>query len=180
LEQTFANTEVLDFYKEFPFNYLENVESHVLSIRDHDLSDYPSLVPLLSDQTRVLDVGCGTGWLGMSIAYHYHAHVTGIDLNPVGVERAREINSELDLKMILEVEDLFTFKPKSLFDVVVSLGVLHHTNDCHAAIRKLCTTFVVPDGHVFIGLYHKYVLGFVTKCFTPMKLNTLCVKSYRC
>lgn len=156
MEHTFANTEVLDFYKELPFNYSESVEEHVRSVRENDLSDYPSLIPLLSNQTRVLDVGCGIGWLGMRIAYHYHAHVTGIDFNPVAVERAREINSELNLKVKLEVEDLFVYVPKSPFDVVVSLGVLHHTNDCHAAIRKLCTTFVVPDGHVFIGLYHKY------------------------
>ena len=35
----------------------------------------------------------------------------------------------------------------------ISLGVLHHTKDCHLAIEKL-TRFVRPRGYIYLGLYH--------------------------
>ena len=37
---------------------------------------------------------------------------------------------------------------------MASIGVLHHTDNCQAAVRRCCETFVRPGGHVFIGLYH--------------------------
>ena len=41
-------------------------------------------------------------------------------------------------------------------DIAVSLGVLHHTNDCLQGIARICEQFIVPGGYVFIGLYHRY------------------------
>ena len=41
------------------------------------------------------------------------------------------------------------------FDLVISLGVLHHTNNCHEAIRYI-TSFNDQNSYLFLGLYHKY------------------------
>src|SRR5262249_13256439 len=60
-----------------------------------------------------------------------------------------------DLSTEFQVADLFVYAPPEPFDLVVSLGVLHHTNNCAAALRRVCE-FVKPGGHVFIGFYHKY------------------------
>ena len=81
--------------------------------------------------------------------------VTGIDFNAVAVDRAGDVARELGLLNKFEVADLFLYRPSALFDVVVSLGVLHHTDNCAAAVRRVCE-FVKPGGHVFIGLYHKF------------------------
>ena len=116
---------------------------------------YPILGPLLHAKTRMLDVGCGTGWLANSISHHCGCSVTGIDINSVAVERARQVAQALGLSTEFQVADLFVYAPRERFDLVVSLGVLHHTNDCPAAVRRVCE-FVKPGGHVFIGLYHKY------------------------
>lgn len=53
-----------------------------------------------------------------------------------------------------EVADLFLFRPEAPFALVVSIGVLHHTDDCHAALRHLFRHCVAPGGHAFVGLYH--------------------------
>jgi 2-polyprenyl-3-methyl-5-hydroxy-6-metoxy-1,4-benzoquinol methylase len=55
---------------------------------------------------------------------------------------------------ILEA-NVFEFRSAGVFDVVNSLGVLHHTPDCHAAIRQV-TQWVAPNGYLHLGLYHKY------------------------
>src|SRR5262249_55969430 len=57
---TFANPEVLTFYKTLPFNFRESVASSTEAIRSQDPRlAYPVLGPLLHANARVLDVGCG-------------------------------------------------------------------------------------------------------------------------
>jgi SAM-dependent methyltransferase len=152
---TFANTDVLAFYKTLPFNFRESVVSSAEAIRSQDPRlAYPVLRALLHSKARVLDVGCGAGWFANSISHHCGCPVTGIDFNPVAVERATQVAQALGLSTEFQVADLFVYAPPEPVDLVVSLGVLHHTDNCAAAVRRVCE-FVKPRGHVFIGLYHK-------------------------
>ena len=153
---TFANLEVLDFYKELPFNYGGSIEEHQDRIVFNDLKvAYPALVPLLHKQTRVLEVGCGVGWLSSSIAYHYGCEVSAIDFNPVVIERAIAIAKHMDLPIKFNQADLFLYESDEPYDLVVSLGVLHHTDNCHEAILR-CANLIKPGGHFFLGLYHTF------------------------
>jgi SAM-dependent methyltransferase len=155
--KSFANPEVLAFYRELPFNYRQSPDEDVRAIRASDaVRAYPILRPLLGPGVRVLDVGCGAGWLSNSVCHHYGASVLGIDFNSVAVARAREVAAAMGIDTRFETADLFTFEPEKPFDVVLSVGVLHHTDNCLAAVRRCCETFVRPGGHVMIGLYHSY------------------------
>jgi 2-polyprenyl-3-methyl-5-hydroxy-6-metoxy-1,4-benzoquinol methylase len=154
---SFANPEVLAFYQTLPFNEASSAEIHAAAIRaDDPVRQYPVLPPLLRAGTRVLEVGSGTGWFSLAMAHHYRADVTAIDFNPVAVERARQVATVLDAGVSFSVADLFLYDPPRPFDVVVSLGVLHHTNDCHAAVARVFDRFVRPGGHVLVGLYHRH------------------------
>lgn len=148
---------VLGFYRQLPFNYRASASEHAKQMRSTDqLQTYPCLLPLLNRGTTLLDVGCGVGWLALSAAYHHRCDVTGIDFNAVVIDRARPVAEALGVAARLEVADLFQFQPPAPFDLVTSVGVLHHTEDCRAAVARLCSTFVKPGGHVFIGLYHQH------------------------
>src|SRR5580692_3009059 len=93
---TFANPNVLEFYKTLPFNIRESVAKSVEAIRQTEhVNAYPVLRPLIRPGLRILDVGCGTGWFSNSLAYHHDAAVTGLDFNPVAVARAREVASAM-------------------------------------------------------------------------------------
>jgi len=154
---TFANPAVLEFYKELPFNYQESAAEQARAIRERNSLDaYPPLIPYLTPRTRVLEVGCGTGWFSNSIAHYQRCSVVGIDFNPIALERARAVAEALSLSTEFRVEDLFLYEPAQPYDVVVSLGVLHHTNDCHAGMKRVFERYVAPGGHAFIGLYHEY------------------------
>lgn len=155
--QTFANPTVLEFYKDLPFNYQDSVQNQVKAIKKRNsVSVYPILPPLLGKDTSVLEVGCGTGWLSNCISYYHKSSVTGIDFNPVAIQRCQKVAKAMNLSTTFEVADLFVYQPENPLDVVVSIGVLHHTDNCQAAVRRLCTDFVRPGGHVMIGLYHTY------------------------
>jgi len=156
-KETYANPTVLEFYRSLPFNYRDSVEEQVKAIRSTNaIATYPVLPPLLGSGVSVLEVGCGTGWLSNSMNFYYQARVLGIDFNPVAIARAQKVAREMKLKTNFQVEDLFLYQPKMPFEVVVSLGVLHHTNNCAAAVQRLCEHFVAPGGHIMVGLYHKY------------------------
>jgi len=49
MTKSFANSDVLAFYRELPFNYRESADKHAQVIRDSDAiaSSYPVLAPLL-------------------------------------------------------------------------------------------------------------------------------------
>src|SRR5262245_50462865 len=152
---TFANSEVLAVDKTLPFNYRESVASSAEAIRSQDPRlAYPVLGTLLRANARVLDFGCGVGGLAYSMSHHCGCAVMGIDFNPGAAERARHVAQGLGVHTEFQVSDLFVYAPPQPFDLVLSLGVLHHTNNCSAAVRRVCD-LVKPVGHVFIGLYHK-------------------------
>ncbi len=154
---TFANTNVLEFYKELPFNYQESVEQQVKTIKARNsVLSYPVLAKLLQRGTSVIEIGSGAGWLSNNIAFHYGLKVRGIDFNPVAVERAQAVAKSLGVPATFEVADLFLYQPEKPADVSVSIGVLHHTNDCHEAIRRMIGRCTRPGGYAFIGLYHTY------------------------
>src|SRR3954464_10176547 len=60
----------------------------------------------------------------------------------------------MKLDVAFEITDLFLYQPSRPADVLVSLGVLHHTNDCAAALRHWLTECARQNGDAIIGLYH--------------------------
>lgn len=152
---TTIGANVLEFYRHLPFNTA--AASAVMATKlkaENALAEYPPLLRLVLPGRRVLDIGCGAGWLSNTMAYHQKADVTGIDFNPVAIEFARQTAQSLGIPTRFEVENLFSFSPSQPYDVVVSLGVLHHTGDCIGAVRK-AASLVRPRGFLFIGLYHR-------------------------
>ena len=152
-----ARPDVLAFYNSGPFNMRESPERHAASLRAGDsLRDYPPLVAALGARPRVLDVGCGTGWLVNGVSLRYGCPVQGIDASTMAIARARSVASLLGVASSFEVADLFAYRPQERFGLVTSLGVLHHTDDCRAALARLGESFVADDGAMFIGLYHAW------------------------
>ena len=150
--------KVLNFYKELPFNYYSNaIDTAVELSRANRLKAYPVLHRHLSKlpSAQLVDVGCGAGWFVNSCAHFYGSSVVGLDINPVVLKQARSVARLMpgcEKVKFLEA-NIFEFEPGQTFDVVNSLGVLHHTPDCHAAIRR-ALNWVGPNGYLHLGLYH--------------------------
>jgi len=154
---SFANNEVLEFYKTLPFNLAGDIKENQRNIKlGVSLNNHPALIKILATHLTVLEVGCGVGWLSAQIADRFQAPVTSIDFNKVAIDTAQKTASSLGLKVSYQVADLFKFEPKEKFDVCVSLGVLHHTNNCIAAIQRCVENYVKSGGYFYVGLYHLY------------------------
>jgi ubiquinone/menaquinone biosynthesis C-methylase UbiE len=100
---------------------------------------------------KVLDLGCGMGDVSLLVARLVgpSGHVTGIDRDPVTLERARErVRTEgCDQQIELIHADLLEFQASIGFDAVVGRYVLIHQPDPVAAIRHAARQ-VRPDGIV--------------------------------
>lgn len=155
--ESVGQDEVRTFYAAAPADHRCTTDAAVDAIRAQDaVAAFPVLPRLLTPETRVLDVGCGDGFFSNSIACNYGAQVTAVDFEPSALKRARQVAQALEVEVDYVQADLFDYVAAAPFDLVISLGVLHHTSDCHAGIRRICRDFVRPGGHVLIGLYHRH------------------------
>ena len=112
----------------------------------------------------VLDVGCGSG------RHSFHAAAAGARVVAVDVGDSIDVARRNLPPSVLTVQadaEALPFEPGS-FDLVMSIGVLHHLPDTERALRSIAR-YAKPGGHVHIYLYwvperasHRRVLALVT------------------
>lgn len=98
----------------------------------------------------VLDCGCGGGQ-HVNFVAPYAASVTGVDLN--ALSSARRNNENVRNAELIEA-DIATMDLKRQFDVVYSIGVLHHTDDPDASFANIAR-HCRPGGRVIIWVYSR-------------------------
>ncbi len=161
--------KVLNFYQEMPFNIYGDLKIATEKIKKNKLKlIYPELDKIIKNHkiNNFIDIGCGGGWLVNTIAFNNSFKSFGLDFNPVALNYAKEVNKNLLLKSQFLQGNILEFQTSLKFDLITSLGVLHHTNDCISALKKVCK-FGSKNSYIFLGLYHKYgrkpFLDFVKK-----------------
>jgi SAM-dependent methyltransferase len=106
------------------------------------------------DDIRILDAGCGTGVSTDSLVHlNPQAHVTAIDLSPGALKVAQERCQRSGAARV-EFHHLSLFDVAQLpgeFDLINSVGVLHHTPDPIRGIQALAGK-LAPGGlmHIFV------------------------------
>jgi SAM-dependent methyltransferase len=142
-----------------PFNYSSSVLEAAKRVMNNPIKCYPDLDALLRKECvdNVLEMGCGAGWAANAIALHYGKDVTALDMTEKALVRAPEVSRRLDTVNRIRFihADLFDFRSSKRFDLVLSIGVLHHTHDCRQAFNYI-SQFVAGNGFMFVGLYHLY------------------------
>jgi SAM-dependent methyltransferase len=132
------------------FRYYDNLREANESIEfSYALHEYKEIAG-----RRVLDLGCGNGYV-LSRYAKEGAKVYGVDLTETGIELCRrrfELSGLNGHFTVGSAEDLPY--PDNAFDVVCSMGVLHHTPDTEVAVSEVFRV-LKPGGRLIVMFYHR-------------------------
>ncbi len=109
-----------------------------------------ALCSLFGRPRTVLDVGCGIGLNGAA-AKRTGARVTGIEIVPASIERAKKVLDEVVVADIERDASVSAALGARRFDLLLLADVLEHTTDPRAVLERL-VPHLEEDGHVLISL----------------------------
>ncbi len=99
---------------------------------------------------RVLDVGCGDGWVTRGIAVRLPAgSIVGVDASPRMIEAARSHPDPPGTRVVFLVADVLDLAFAAEFDTVVSFNALHWVSDQRAALGAIARA-TRSDGRVIV------------------------------
>ena len=100
---------------------------------------------------RVLDVGCGTGYLLRLLAARcpQTTELTGIDAAPSMIEAAERAADDRRLRFTVGAAERLPY-PDDAFDLVVSTTSFDHWADQQAGLRE-CARVLEPGGHLVLA-----------------------------
>ena len=125
----------------------------------------------------ILIAGCGTGQHSIETASHFSdCQVTAVDLSLASLAYAKRKTTELGITNIeyLQADILKLNNLEQEFDIIESVGVLHHMDEPMAGWRVL-TDLLKPGGLIKIGLYSELArqqIVEVRKEITSRKVGT--------
>jgi cyclopropane fatty-acyl-phospholipid synthase-like methyltransferase len=112
------------------------------------------------DELRILDVGCGPGFLScVNAEFYKNARITGIDtfehssLKGSSLEKAKENSRILGFpnRIDFKKDDVFRFTPAEKFDIIVSNLVFHNFGTRRFEAYSLLSSWVHAGSFVVIG-----------------------------
>jgi SAM-dependent methyltransferase len=104
----------------------------------------------------VLDVGCGAGRF-MDVVRRLGGECVGLDLSYAVEASQRNLGRQPGMHVLQADVFRLPFRPGT-FDVIYSIGVLHHTVDTKRAFLTL-PPLLKPGGRVAVWLYDSYSTG---------------------
>jgi SAM-dependent methyltransferase len=104
---------------------------------------------------RILDAGCGTGQRLLAVARRYpKAQFVGLDMTAASIAVAKALSQRHGIRNVeFCTSDLLDFSPGCTFDVILSIGVVHHLENPSRGIQFL-TSLLSESGVLILWLYH--------------------------
>jgi 2-polyprenyl-3-methyl-5-hydroxy-6-metoxy-1,4-benzoquinol methylase len=135
-----------------PTMFDETQSPFVRRVMEHPLVSHAVYAPRLrwlsgrvpiGAQTRILDVGCGTGAFLRLAHARYGADCHGVDADAALAGPVR------DDGVVLRTADFMTYRPAGRFDLITMFQVLEHFSDPRAALDR-AMDLLAPGGHLCI------------------------------
>jgi 2-polyprenyl-3-methyl-5-hydroxy-6-metoxy-1,4-benzoquinol methylase len=123
----------------------------------------------------ILIAGCGTGQQPIETASRFaNCKVTAVDLSRASLAYAQRKTSELGITNIeyLQADILNLGELGQKFDIIESVGVLHHMNDPMAGLQVL-VDLLKTGGLMKIGLYSKLARRHIVKTREDIALSEI-------
>jgi 2-polyprenyl-3-methyl-5-hydroxy-6-metoxy-1,4-benzoquinol methylase len=157
---TQVGEQVQTFYNKTPF---PDYELERFPTKEHLRLQAYAFAKILDrsipQDASIIDVGTGTGQLSAFLSLR-RKNVWGIDFSDSSLSKAKQLKEQLNLKSwtlkkvdILDEQQIQAMNKQ--FDVVLCMGVLHHTGQPYRGFKNILT-LLKPGGLIAIGLYNTY------------------------
>ncbi len=149
--------KVQKMYTQFPFPDIDCRMDYGLKILRF-LKGLEKKRPDFWRSAKVMEAGCGTGNTLNHLAEIFpKATFLGVDLTPASLQKAKKKAENMRLQNIkFQQENILKLDlEEKKFDVILCIGVLHHTADMAQGIRRL-KAHLADDGVLILWLYGKY------------------------
>tara|TARA_B100000787_G_C16191135_1_gene297579 strand:+ start:41 stop:1942 length:1902 start_codon:yes stop_codon:yes gene_type:complete len=154
----FVSEEVRQQYEKHPYPRWKHADKYLnksfLDILTIDIGPNKILHDNRFNNPRVLLAGCGTGYQIVLAKRYKNANILAVDLSLKSLGYAMRKMKELDYKNIefLHTDILHLKKLNQKFDVIESIGTLHHMKEPLRGLKVLLD-ILEPHGFLKLGLY---------------------------
>ena len=110
------------------------------------------IISLVPEGSRVLDLGCSTGYLSGAIRDRRHSKVFGVELDPAAARIARAKGFDVLTGSLTAPRTQQKLGDWGRFDVVVAADVLEHLPDPASTLRWIRESVLEPGGLLAISI----------------------------
>ena len=125
--------------------------------------------PDIFKNKKVLDAGCGMGRNSFWALEYGAKELAAFDYDQRSVEAAKKNLASFSNAQV-EFKSIYQINYQNEFDVVFSIGVIHHLEDPDLAIKKLIKA-AKPGGLILIWLYGYENNEWIVKWINPIRKN---------
>ena len=115
----------LDPLRQYSCGYFQNETDTLEQAQINKIKHIAKKLDLKPNQ-KVLDIGCGWGYLAIEIAKQYKCHVTGVTVSENQYKFAKNKINELNLSNQVEIKLIDYREIKEKYDRIVSVGMFEH------------------------------------------------------
>lgn len=150
------------FYDQYGEKWYSAWDDPVALLRCENKVKFPWILEILKSHglegSRILDVGCGAGFLTNELALEGY-QVTGVDLSPESLRVAKEHDVTGTVKY--KVADAFKLPfPDQSFDVLTSMDFLEHVERPDLVIKEF-SRVLKPQGLFFFHTFNRNYLSWL-------------------
>ena len=150
------------------FGFEWTVYNKILPIYEEQFKRWTTLIPKEEWKDKVfLDVGCGTGRNSYWPLLYGAKEAVAIDINEGSLQSARKNLSAFTNAHIQSIS-AYDIPYKNKFDIVFSIGVIHHLEYPEQALYKLVEA-TKPGGTVLIWVYGYENNEWIVNYFNPIR-----------
>lgn len=109
----------------------------------------------LCSESRVLELGCGTGKNSLKIYKDYNCKITLVDNCKAIIKKSKEMFKKNNVNAKFILKDIFTLKLNKKYNLVFSEGLIEHfSGKERKKIFKIHKKFVKRNGYILILVPH--------------------------
>lgn len=147
-----------DFYDNLGDRWYSATDHPIALLRAENRLRCPWIATLLPSPSRVLDMGCGAGFLSHDMAKLGH-EVVGIDLSEESLAVARKLDSTQKIHYV-KADVTKTPLESASFDAIFAMDLLEHLEDPAALIRE-ASRLLKPKGFFFFHTFNRTFLSWL-------------------